>query len=252
MREIKVRTSQKPRPLPTGRWAMTQRWSDILFAHWKVSAAAIAPLLPEGLQTDTFQGSAWVGAVPLWIDRFNFRGMPQVPGARHFPELHFRTYVRDQHSGTPGIFNFSVDMGNLLAMLAVRFVFQMPCNWAEMRINQRTEREYSFYTRRLLSNQEVIFSARYRGLGATRRLAEIRSGSLEYFLTERYCLFARNRAGVAVRANIHTVTSPLEDAEADIERNDLSTACGVSIPAQDPVLHYSRRLAVYIWPIELV
>jgi uncharacterized protein len=252
MREIKVRTSQRPRPLPTGRWAMTQRWSDLLFAHWKAPAATITQLLPEGLQADTFQGSAWVGLVPLWIDRFNFRGVPAVPGARQFPELHFRTYVRDQHSGTPGIFNFSVDMGNLLATLAVRFVFQMPCNWAEMRLRQRTEREFSFYSRRLLSSHEVVFSARYRGLGPTRRLADIRSGSLEYFLTERYCLFARNRAGVAVRANIHTVASPLEDAQAEIERNDLPAACGISIPAQEPVLHYSRRLAVYVWPVELV
>jgi uncharacterized protein YqjF (DUF2071 family) len=230
---------------------MTQRWSDLLFAHWHVPAAAIAQLLPEGLQPDTFQGSAWVGAVPLLIDRFNFRGIPAVPGARHFPELHFRTYVRDQH-GTPGIFNISVDIGNLLAMAAVRIVFQMPCNWAEMRLKQRTEREFSFYSRRMLSSHEVIFSARYRGLGPTRRLAEIRSGTLEYFLTERYCLFARNHAGVAVRANIHTVASPLEDAEAEIERNDLPTACGISVPAQEPVLHYSRRLAVYVWPIELV
>jgi len=252
MREIKVRTSQRPRPLPTGRWAMTQRWGDLVFVHWRVPAAAITPLLPDGLQADTFQGSAWVSVVPLWTDRFNFRGIPPLPGARQFPELHFRTYVRDQHLGTPGIFNFSVEMGNLLAVLAERFVFQMPCNWAEMRLSQRTEREFSFYCRRLLSRQEVVFSARYRGLGPTRRLAEVRGGSLEYFLTERYCVFARNRAGVAVRANIHTVSSPLEDAEADIERNDLPAASGVSIPAQKPVLHYQRRLAVYVWPVELV
>jgi uncharacterized protein YqjF (DUF2071 family) len=117
-----------------------------------------------------------------------------------------------------------------------------------MQLNQRTEREFAFHSRRLLSNQQVIFNARYRGLGPTRRLAEIRNGSLEYFLTERYCLFSRNRAGEAVRANIHTVASPLEDAEAEIERNDLPAAVGITVPTQDPVLHYSRRLAVYVWP----
>jgi len=251
MREIKVRTSQRPRPLPTGRWAMTQRWNDLLFAHWRTPAPTIAPLLPEGLLPDTFEGSAWVGVIPLWMDRFNFRGLPTVPGMRNFPELHLRTYVRHQHTGTPGIFNFSVDIGSLMAATAVRFIFQMPCNWAEMRLNQRSEREFAFYSRRLFSRQPVIFSARYRGLGPTRRLAEVRAGSLEYFLTERYCMFARNRAGQAVRANIHTVASPLEDAEAEIERNDLLAASGISIPAQEPVLHYSRRLAVYVWPAEL-
>jgi uncharacterized protein len=54
-----------------------------------------------------------------------------------------------------------------------------------------------------------------------------------------------------VRANIHTVTSPLEDAEAEIERNDLPGAVGIQLQDQEPVLHYSRRLAVYIWPAEV-
>ncbi len=251
MRENKVRTSQRPRPLPTGSWAMTQRWNDLLFAHWRVSAAAISPHLPEGLQPDTFQGSAWVGVVPLWMDRLKIRGLPPVPGARNFPELHFRTYVHDQHTGTPGIYNFSLDIGSLVATTAVRFIFQMPCNWAEMRLDQRSEREFAFYSRRRLARVPVIFNARYRGLGPTRRLAEMRCGSLESFLTERYCLFARNHTGLAVRANIHLVSSPLEDAEAEIECNDLPKAVGLNISDQEPVLHYSRRLAVYIWPAEL-
>jgi uncharacterized protein YqjF (DUF2071 family) len=98
----------------------------------------------------------------------------------------------------------------------------------------------------------MIFKARYRGLGPTRKLADGNSGSLEYFLLERSCLFTRNRAGQAVRANLHHVPWPLEDAEAEIERNDLATAIGIQLPDQEPVLHYSRRLAVYIWPAELV
>lgn len=230
---------------------MSQRWNDILFAHWRVPAPAIAPLLPEGLQPDTFQGSAWVGMVPLWMDRFGFRGISAIPGANSFPELHFRTYVHDQTS-TPGIYNLTVDIGNLLATAAVRFMLRMPCSWAEMRLNQRTEREFSFHSRRLFVSNPVIFSARYRGLGPTRRLAEIRSGSLEYFFTERYCTYTRNHAGQAVRANVHMVASPLEDAEAEIDRNDLPQSVGIQFAEQEPVLHYSRRLAVYIWPAELV
>jgi uncharacterized protein YqjF (DUF2071 family) len=252
MREIKVRTSQRPRPLPPGRWVMTQRWNDSLLVHWRVPALTVASLLPEGLQADTFEGSSWVGVVPLWMDRLNLRGVPAIPGARCFPELHFRTYVHDTRTGTPGIYNLSLDIGSLLATAAVRFVLQTPCSWAEMRLTQRSEREFEFFSRRMLSRPKVIFNARYRGLGPTRRLAEIRSGSLEYFLTERYCLFSRNHAGEAVRTNIHVVSSPLEDAEAEIEQNDLPRAAGVSIPEQTPVLHYSRRLAVYVWPAELV
>lgn len=230
---------------------MSQRWNDLLFAHWRVPAAAVSRFLPEGLQPDTFQGSAWIGILPLWLDRFNFRGLPSIPGARSFPELHLRTYVHDQHTNTPGIYNLSVDIGNLLATAAIRMIYRMPCNWAEMRLNQRTEREFSFYSRRLFVSHPAVFNARYRGLGPTRRLAEIRSGSLEYFFTERYCLFTRNHAGQAVRSSIHVVASPLEDAEAEIECNDLPGALGIEVAEQEPVLHYSRRLAVYIWPAEV-
>ena len=252
MREIRVRTSYKPRPLPSGRWVMTQRWNDLLFAHWPVPSAHLAPLLPRGLQVDTFQGSAWLGVVPFWMDRIKVRGVPPVPGARSFPELNVRTYVRDQESGSGGVYFFSLDASNLLAVAAGRMLYHLPYHWAEMRLEQRSEREFVFESRRRFQGRPVEFQARYRGLGPTRRLAESRSGTLEYFLTERYCLFTANRAGQSVRANVHHVPWPLEDAEADIERNDLAMAIGVPLPNEKPVLHYSRRLAVYIWPAELV
>jgi uncharacterized protein YqjF (DUF2071 family) len=121
-----------------------------------------------------------------------------------------------------------------------------------MKLEPGLEREFIYYSRRRFAGKPVIFSARYRGLGPTRRLAESRSGTLEYFLTERYCLFSCNRAGLLVRANIHHVPWPLEDAEAEIQRNDLAEAIGIHLPDEEPVLHYSRRLAVYVWPAELV
>jgi uncharacterized protein len=96
----------------------------------------------------------------------------------------------------------------------------------------------------------VIFKARYRGLGPTRKLAESRPGSLEFFLTERYCLFTRGRDGQPMRANIHHVPWPLEEAEAQIDQNDLASAVGIRLPDIPPVLHYSRRLAVYVWQLE--
>jgi uncharacterized protein YqjF (DUF2071 family) len=98
----------------------------------------------------------------------------------------------------------------------------------------------------------VIFKARYRGLGPTRKLAESQSGSLEYFLTERYCLFSKNSAGQVVRVDVHHIPWPLEEAEAEIEQNDLATGFGIDLPNIEPVLHYSRRLAVYLWPARVV
>jgi hypothetical protein len=231
---------------------MTQRWNDLLFAHWPVAAASIGALLPEGLQVETFQGSAWLGVVPFWLDRIKIRGVPPFPGTRSFPDLSLRTYVRDEYTGTQGVYCFSLDASNLLAVAVARAFFHLPYYWAEMRLDQRSEREFSFYSRRRFSSEQVLFKARYRGLGPTRKLADSRSGTLEYFLMERYCLFTCNREGQPVRANLHHVPWPLEEAEAEIERNDLPESIGIRLPAQEPVLHYTRRLAVYIWPAELV
>jgi len=229
---------------------ISQRWNDLLFAHWPVAPAAVAPLIPDGLQVDTFQGTAWIGVVPFWMDRIKIRGLPPIPFTRTFPELNLRTYVRDQRTGTPGVYFLSLDASNLFAVGYARLMYGLPYHWAEMKMQQRTEREFAFYSRRRWNRPAVIFKARYRGLGPNRKLAESRSGTLEYFLTERYCLFTRSQTGDPMRANVHHVPWPLEDAEAEIERNDLPAAFGIQLPDEPPVLHYSRRLAVYVWQLE--
>jgi hypothetical protein len=252
MRDYPVDAEQNPPPLPPGRWRVAQRWNDLLFAHWPLPASAIAPFIPAGLEVDTFQGSAWLGVMPFWMDRVQLRGLPPIPGARGFPDLSLRTYVREERSGTPGVCCLSLEASNLLAVAAGRALYRLPYHWAEMRLKQQTEREFSFFSRRHFSSRPVLFKARYRGLGPTHKLAESRAGSLEYFLMERYCLFSSNRAGELIRAHLHHASWPLEEAEAEIERNDLAAALGIQLPNQKPVLHYSRQLAVYVWPAEPV
>ena len=230
---------------------MTQRWNDLLFAHWPMKAADIEPLLPEGLDADIFQGSAWLGVVPFWMDRVQFRGLPPIPGAQTFPELNLRTYVRDPRTGVAGVYFLSLDAANLLAVMVARGIFHLPYYWAQMSIKPRGDREFSYYSRRLLSGKPVRFAARYRGLGPTHRLAQTRPGSIEYFLTERYCLFTRDALGCLLRADVHHIPWPLEEAEAEISQNDLPAHFGLKLPDTEPLLHYSRRLAVYVWPAEL-
>lgn len=252
MREILEKTSHRPWPLPPGPWSQTQRWNDLLFAHWPMRIAEIEALLPEGLEADVFQGSAWLGVVPFWMDRIQMRGLPQIPGARKFPELNLRTYVRDRATKSPGVYFFSLDAASLIAVIAARTLFHLPYHWSQMSIKPRGDREFSYYSRRLLSGTPVRFAARYRGLGPTRKLAQSRPGTIEYFLTERYCLFTQDSGHRLLRANIHHVPWPLEEAEAEIEHNDLPAQVGLTLPDTKPLLHYSRHLAVYIWPAELV
>jgi len=236
--------------MPSARWAMSQRWNDLLFVHWPVAESAMAAVLPEWLQADIFQGSAWLGAVPFWLDRIKFRGVPHLPGLGRFPDLNLRTYVRDPFTGTAGIYSFSIDAGSLMAVVAARAVCHLPYHWAEMRLRQRSEREFAFFSRRRLTAGEIIFNAHYRGLGPTSKLADPRPGTLEYFLSDRSWLFSTNRAGEPARAQLYHVPWPLEEAEAEIERNDLPASIGLQLPDCKPVLYYARRLAVYLWPAE--
>jgi hypothetical protein len=250
MREYPLQTFREPRPWPQGHWLISQHWNNLLFAHWPVPAASLAPLIPEGLQVETFQGSAWLGIMPFSMDRVRVRGLPPILGARSFPDLSLRTYVREERTGAPGVVCLSLDASNLLAVAVGRAFYRLPYHWAQMRMEQRTEREFSFYSRRRFAG--VVFKARYRGLGPTRKLAESRPGTLEYFLIERYCLFSTNQAGQLIRANLHHSSWPLEEAEAQIEQNDLAEVLGLRLPNEEPVLHYSRQLAVYVWPAESV
>jgi uncharacterized protein YqjF (DUF2071 family) len=252
MREDSIHIARDPHPMPPGRWLISQRWNNLLFAHWPVPASSLAPLIPEGLQVDTFQGSAWLGIMPFWMDRVKVRGLPPIPGARSFPDLSLRTYVSEERTGTQGVVCLSLDASNLLAVGAGRAFYRLPYHWAKMRLEQRTEREFSFYSRRRFAGRPVVFKARYRGLGPSKKLAESRPGTLEYFLIERYCLFSTNLDGQPIRANLHHTSWPLEEAEAEIEQNDLADVLGLRLPDQEPVLHYSRELAVYVWPAELV
>jgi hypothetical protein len=231
---------------------MTQRWNDLLFAHWPVPATSIRSLVPEELKLDTFDGSAWVGVVPFWMDQIQVRGIPRLPGAQSFPELNLRTYVRDRRTNMCGVYFFSLDATNPLAVAIARIFYRLPYYWSQMKIEEYRPGDFHYTSSRLLTRKPVHFSARYHSLGASHKMAESRPGSLEYFLTERYCLFTTNRKGKVLRGNIHHAPWPLEEAEAEIDATELAAAHGIELPDTKPVLYYARELAVYIWPLEMV
>ena len=247
MNKILSTTEHRPWPLPKSPWVMTQRWNDLLFAHWPLPAAEITRLIPEGLVVDTFDGSAWVGVVPFWMDKVRFRGIPAIPGASRFPELNLRTYVRERHTNTPGVYFFSLDAANPFAVSAARMFFHLPYYWAHMKVESPSEREVLYSSERLLTRRPASLRVRYRSLGQP-----CLKGGLEAFLTERYALFNYRRGGGLGRVNIHHLPWPLELAEADFEINDLPAAHGIRLPATKPLLQYSRELVVYIWALERI
>lgn len=250
MSDILNTVAHRPYPLPAGPWRMTQRWNDLLFAHWPIPAQAMASLLPPGLEVDIFDNYAWAGVVPFRMDRVCFRAFGEqcitVPGTGEFCELNLRTYVRSRATGLPGVFFFSLDAGSALAVLGARTIFHLPYFLATMRQNRESGGALRYHSRRLFSTRNVEFWAKYRSLSPspTRSAA----GTLEHFLTERYCLFTSHRGRILV-GDIHHLPWPLEPAEAEIARNSLPAAHGIVLPKQPPVLHFARELQVYIWPL---
>src|SRR5579883_1265557 len=245
LREILSATSHRPWPLPNAQWVMTQRWNDLLFAHWPVSPAQITPLLPDNLVVDTFDGEAWVGIVPFWMDQIRMHRWPEIPGANRFPELNLRTYVREAHTNLGGVYFFSLDAANPLAVAGARLFFKLPYYWSKMRIDHWDNREFRYSSQRRFAKLPARFRARYRSLGQ----ASDKQG-LEQFLTERYALYTADRGGALFKGNIHHLPWPLERAEAEFELNELPAAHGIRLPDTAPLLHYSRELVVYIWALE--
>jgi uncharacterized protein YqjF (DUF2071 family) len=249
MTNILSAVSHRPYPLPAGRWRMAQRWNDLLFAHWPIPVDEMARLLPAGLEVDTFDGYAWVGVVPFWMDQVRTRAVGErcltVPGTATFCELNLRTYVRSATTGLRGVYFFSLDAASALAVIGARTFFHLPYFFANMHRQIESDGTVEYSSRRLLTGSRVRFKAHYRGLG---EVGPSKTGTLEHFLTERYSLFTR-KAGRLQVGHIHHLPWPLEAAEAEININELPAAHGITLPDRPPVLHFARKLHVYIWPL---
>lgn len=243
-------TAHRPYPLPKANWRMLQRWRDLLFAHWPIHQAEVADLIPPGLEIDTFDQTAWVGIVPFWMDRLELQGLPRIFGVSRFPELNLRTYVRERNTNRAGVYFFCLEAANPIAVAVARTFFHLPYHWARMSVKTSGDGQFTYQSERLFSSRPVRFRAHYRGLGRMRAPEQGCPGTIEHFLTERYCLFTVNQRGELLRGDIHHEPWPLEAAEAEIEWNDLPAAHGIRLPDSAPLLHYSRELAVYLWAFD--
>ena len=222
---------------------MRQTWLDLLFAHWPVPASRLRALVPPSIAIQEFDGTSWVGVVPFRMEGVTARPLPDVPGLSAFAELNLRLYV--EVDGKPGVWFVSLDAANRLAVWAARRFFHLPYFHADMEARDEHGRMRYCSVRRG-AGARVAFRGAY---GPVSEVAETRPGSLEHFLTERYCLYTRDRAGRILRADIHHAPWPLQRATAEIEENTIADAQGIPLVGPPPLLHFSRRLDVVVWPI---
>src|SRR5436190_8182907 len=160
-RTVLEKTAHRPWPMPAAPWVMTQTWNDLLCAHWPVDGDALRKLVPATFELDRFDGTAWLGVVPFHMTNVAPRFVPALPWVSAFPELNVRTYVTV--AGQPGVFFFSLDAGNPLAVGAARTLLNLPYFSAAMSVKPDTGA--ILYTSRRQSEPVAEFNARYRGLG---------------------------------------------------------------------------------------
>ena len=239
---------------------MRQRWDHLLFLHWEVPAAALAGLLPDGLEVDLHDGRAYIGLVPFTMARVRPAGFPSVWGLSNFHETNVRTYVRTA-SGRPGVWFFSLDAANGVATALGRFWFRLPYYYAWMSLQAR-ERAGGAWALRYQSRR--VFP---RTPSATTRIEAATDGpitpsvpgSLEFWLTERYLLYTTGRTRAdqdsgpnLLQGRVHHSAYPLQPARVVTLEDSAVSAAGIVLPDRPPLVHYARRVVVEVFGLEAV
>ena len=226
-----------------------QTWEKLLFLHWRLDPDLVSETLPPGLTVDTFDGSAWLGLVPFFMRGIRPRFLPAVPRISNFLEMNVRTYVHDS-DGRPGVWFYSLDAAQSLGVAIGRCLFHLPYFRADMyaRVNEGK----IHYTCDRRGDWEDTHSEFVYGGG--KALTEPEPENLEFFLVERYLLFAhRERDGALFSGQVHHAPYSLQTAEVSSYDECATAQCGFAIGNRDPDhAVYSEKVEVDIFGVEPV
>ncbi|MEO0475866.1 MAG: DUF2071 domain-containing protein [Planctomycetota bacterium] len=263
---------QRDRPLPDRPWAMSMRWTDLLFMHWPIEPEMMRQAVPGDFDLDLYDGKAWVGVVPFKMNSTRPRFCPPIPqklmpvSPSSFPELNVRTYVtiNVKENGLtrqlPGVFFFSLDAASKLSVRTARLGFNLPYFDAKMQIRQEDGWTHYQSQRTHYGSHPAHFAASYRpklkktvyrdqeseATAEPRVISE--PGGLAHFLTERYRLFTLGRKGRGVRiGEIAHDPWTLHEAECEVSACEMTNGLGFELPDREPVLHYADKLDVVAW-----
>jgi uncharacterized protein YqjF (DUF2071 family) len=241
---------------PLGRGVMRQNWNDLLFLHWIVPPDQLAPLLPPGLELDTFEGRAYVGLVPFTMTGVRPIWAPAVRALSDFHETNVRTYVH-RRGRAPGVWFFSLDAANAAAVRIARAWFKLPYHYARMSLRHEEDRgngtgstaAISYASERLWPPPTpAACRVRCRPDGPVQPATV---GTLEHFLAERYLLYAA--CGTRLYSGrVHHAPYPLQTARVDALDETLVAAAGIRRPDTAPLAHYARGVQVHVFPLREV
>jgi uncharacterized protein YqjF (DUF2071 family) len=164
-----------------------------------------------------------------------------MPGLSNFLELNIRAYVHDEQ-GRPGVWFFSLDCDQKIAVEVARKFFHLPYQHAQM------STEGSIYRcQRKGCEEEALFD--YEGSG---HLQTAEPGSLEFFLLERYLLFSESRSGKIHCGQVHH--SPYQFTKARVGKKSKAPLEWEKFSVGDEPISqlYSPGVPVSIHPLRSV
>lgn len=248
--ELPMRARLNERLDPDGPVVMYQRWSELLFLHWTVPQDVVQAGLPDGLFVDTYKGDAFIGIVPFLMSGVRPRGLPAVPGLSDFPELNLRTYVYDEE-GRPGVWFYSLDTPNPVANWIARSFFHLNYRTARMQVGSEDGCIDYSSSLKLPDRWDEPQSYRWQRDGP---VFEAEPGSLDFFLVERYRLFAYDwKRSRLFSGQVHHVPYPIQSAGQVEYSRRLFDLVGLEEPEEAPAsILCSAGVDVTVHPLERV
>lgn len=226
---------------------MRMKWHDLLFLHWPVDPETIESLVPDRLQVDLFDSRAWISVVPFHMSGVSPKWLPDLPWMSRFPELNVRTYVTVD--GKPGVWFFTLDATNPIAVRVARALFHL--NYVDARIDVSKHDNWIRYRAYRTDNKFATaeFSVDYRPIGSE---YTAKRGSLEEWLTSRYCLYTCNRNGDVFRGEIDHAPWKLRDSQAVVHVNSMLEPLGIEVDREPVMVQFAKRTDVVAWGIRKI
>jgi uncharacterized protein YqjF (DUF2071 family) len=239
---------------PDARAVMRQKWRHLLFVHWALPPDVVRPLVPSQLELDLYEGRAYLGFVAFTMTGVRPVGVPPVPGVSSFHETNLRTYVKaDGHD--PGVWFFSLDAANSIAVRLARALFHLPYFRAQMFLErepvaQTGQSPAIVYAgvRRWPAPLPASYAARALPTGA---IQPAQANTLEHFLVERYILYTLWQDRLYEGRVYHT---PYPVQTARILSLDETVSLAAGFPRLDaaPFAHFSPGVDVEVFALRRV